>query len=421
MTRQIDNGEAYHTVRWILDNADMGFFIVTAPHQTQRKIADFYTTSRVAVYDYSRHGGAYSYSDLSVWSESHKDKDVFFILNMQNAFTGEKGFDEKFMSAFNMSRDLLAQKQKIWLFFMTRELQERLRVFARDVYSYVRLKAHFEAEEESDFEGKQILEFEERHNFSEIKKTLARYKDMEERYMSMPLEDTPHGQLLSAAVTLSNISTLYKDCAEYDNALRLLEKIREIREQVLEKEHPDIAATYNNIADVYQNQGNYTKALEWYYKALTVSEKMSGKEHPNTAKIYNNIAGIYDKQGDYSEALVWYQKALIIKEKVLGKEHPSTATTYNNTAAVYGNQGDYSKALEWYQKALAIYEKVLGEEHPDTAATYNNIAGIYDSQKNYSKALEWYQKALDVFEKVLGVDHPHTKITRKNLELIRNK
>ena len=418
MTHLIDNSEAYHTIRWILDNADMGFFIVTAPHQMQRKIADLYDAPRVAVYDYSRISGIYSYYDISVWVESHKDKDVFFILNMQNAFTNEKGIDEEIMLAFNMSRDLLAQKQKIWLFFMTKELEYYLSTFAHDIYAYVRLKAHFIAEEESSFEGQRILEFDERHNFRQIKEALTRYKELEESYMSLPQEGTPDEQLLSAAISLSNIATLYKDYAEYDNALRLLEKINETRERILGKGHPDTAATYNNIAGVYFRQGDYSKALEWYQKALAICEKSLGKEHTNTAANYNNIAFIYSHQGDYSKSLEWYQKALAICEKVLGKEHPDTATTYNNIALVYSRQGDYSKALEWYEKALVIREKVLGKEHPSTATTYNNIALVYNNQGDYAKSLEWYQKAKAIYERVLGKEHPSTAATYNNIAIV---
>jgi|GEM_PF-4408398 len=44
------NQEAYETVSWIMDNADMGFFIVTAPHNMQRELAERYKTRRVAIF-----------------------------------------------------------------------------------------------------------------------------------------------------------------------------------------------------------------------------------------------------------------------------------------------------------------------------------------------------------------------------------
>jgi tetratricopeptide (TPR) repeat protein len=375
---KIDNSEAYDTISWILDNADIGFFIVTATPHMQQKIAKLYKTLRVAIYDFLHNSKSNSFSKLSEWAESQQDTDVLFILNMQLAFTNKKGLiSEENLLLFNMSRDILAKKRKIWLFFMTKEAEHRLSTFAYDIYSHVRQKAHFQDEEERNFEGRQILEFEECHNIIQIKDMLARYKELEERYLDLSLENTPDNQLLSSAISLNNIATLYKDCADYKNALRLFERIIAIREKALGKEHPDAAATYNNIAEVYDNQGEYDKALEWHEKALAIREKALGKEHPDTATTYNNIALVCDNQGEYNKALEWHEKALAISEKALGKEHPSTATTYNNIAGVYNDQGEYEKALEWYEKALAIREKALGKEHPDTTATYNNIARVY--------------------------------------------
>jgi len=51
-----DNRESYETVSWILDNADTGFFIVTAPHNMQRNLAELYKTSKVEIYVEYRNG-----------------------------------------------------------------------------------------------------------------------------------------------------------------------------------------------------------------------------------------------------------------------------------------------------------------------------------------------------------------------------
>jgi len=411
---KIDNSEAYFALSWILDAADEGFFIVAASSHMQRKIARRYGTQRIGIYDFSKIRDGYSYSALDAWTAAQPDDiGVFFLLNMQTALR-----DEDSMAVFNMSRDLLAKKKKTWIFFMENELEYRLSTYARDIYAYVGQKIFFETEEESEFEGQLILEFEERHNVSEIRKTLERYKELEVRYMALSLEDTPDNQLLSAAVALLNIAALYRDCARYNDALTVLKKTKEIREYVLGKEHPDTATTYSEIAVVHDDQGDDLKALDWYHKALDIAVKVLGKEHPDIAAIYNNIAKVYDNQGDDPKALDWYHKALDIAVKVLGKEHPNTATICNNIAVVYRSQGDYSRALDWCLKSLDVREKLLGKEHPDTATIYDNIALVYSNQGDYSKALEWHQKALEIFEKVLGKEHPNTATVYNNIAIV---
>ena len=413
MTGRADNSEAYGTIRWILDNGDMGFFLVTGFYHQQKKVAERYKSRNVAIYDYSNESKPFSYAELSKWADSQKEENALFILNLDLALE-----NKDHMAAFNISRNLLSQKEKIWVFFMTEEMNNRLAAFAHDIYSYVRLKVHFHSEEEEEFEGKYILDFDGRHNVHQIRETLKRYSAPEAKYMAMNFKENSESQLLSAAVALLRMAILYDDCGEYDHALRLLEKVGKIRRKILGEKHPDTATTYNNIAGIYDKQRDYDKALEWYQKVLVIDEKILGKKHPDTATTYNNIAGVYDKQRDYDKALEWYKKTLVICESAMGKEHPNTAITYNNIAFVYDNQGDYNKALEWYQKALVVCENVMGKKHPVTARAYNNIATVYGRQGDYSKAFELYKNAYEILLRKLGGEHLSTKITKENIQLL---
>ncbi|MCL2387547.1 MAG: tetratricopeptide repeat protein [Defluviitaleaceae bacterium] len=458
MTDNTGNSEAYAAIRWAIDNGNIGFFFVFAPPRMQREIAVTYKSLNSAIYDCSKEENKpYSYAKLSQWVDEHEEQNILFIINMDAAL-----HEENNIAALNMSRDMLARKEKMWFFSMTENMANRLMATARDFYSYARLKIRFQPEADEEFEGMHIKDFDNRHNVQQIKETLNRYKELEERYMAMSVEKNTRNELLSAAIALIDIATLYRDCAEYENALKLLEKTREIREGQLEPEHPDIATTYNNIAFMYDEQANYDVALHWYQKALAINEKVFGKEHPNTATTYNNIALVYSHQKEYDTALHWYQKALSIREKVLGnnhidtadiynnmalmhceqgdynnaleghfkdlgivenildKEHPHIAISYNNIAVVYRRQQDYDNALKWFQKALSIYEKVRGKEHPDTATTYNNMALVFDNQGDYNKALELYQKSYEIYLNKLGEEHPYTITAKENIQAISN-
>ena len=289
---QADDHEANETIRWILDNADMGFFIVTASPTKQREIANLYKTSRVVIYDYMDEERPYSYYRLSAWAESNTEAEVFFVLNMQLVLQNEND-----MTSFNMSRDMLANEHKIWFFFMNRDTDNRLSKFAYDIYSYVRQKARFLEEGSIETRLPELVSDDELYDRRKIKDALARYKELEEQYMALSLDDTPKNQLLSAAVSLSNISRLCKNNAEYDNALKLLERIKEIRERVLGTEHQDTASTYNNIAYIHEKQANYIVALEWYLKSyMTILIKL-GESHPNTVKIKKNMEATYAEAG----------------------------------------------------------------------------------------------------------------------------
>lgn len=451
------NSEALETLRWVLREAESGFFIFIADSpELQREVALQLQAQDAAVFDYAAtNERAYSYGVIEQWAKGYPDKNAYVVVNLHLAL----GRQEDIYN-LNMSRDMLAGHKKIWIFGMTRETDDRLARGALDFYSFVRIRELFVGEkQESQTRPIEVISsYSDFTSAQQAEELIRAYRDMESEYMQIEVsENTPRERLLSAATTLMNLAGAYRFIAKYDKTLDILKKVLEICEKVLSTDHPDIATTYNNIAMVYRSQGDYDAALKMYEKALEIYEKMLSKDHPNTATTYNNIATIYDDQGDYGTALKMYAKvleicekvlgtdnldtattynnvamvyynqenydaalkmyakALEIRERVLGKEHLNTAITYNDIAMVYYSQGDYDVALKLYKKALEIFEKVLGREHPNTATIYNNIAGVYNSQGDYNTAFELYKKALDIYEKVLGKEHPHTLLVRKNI------
>ncbi|MBC8123287.1 MAG: tetratricopeptide repeat-containing protein, partial [Gemmatimonadaceae bacterium] len=139
-----------------------------------------------------------------------------------------------------------------------------------------------------------------------------------------------HQALLQEAEKLNaQVVQLYGQ-GKYVEAVALAEKVLSIRESVLGKEHPDVAASLNNLAFLYDNQGRYDQAEPLYKRSLAISEAALGKEHPDVATSLNNLAGLYNKQGHYDQAEPLYKRSLASSEAARGKEHPDVATSLNN-------------------------------------------------------------------------------------------
>ena len=409
------NIEALESLRWVLAQAEQGFFIFTAGSaEAQRDVVRSLGAEDMAVFDYaSTEERSYSYGALEEWASQHRNEKAYFVINLQLVLAKMDDFYN-----LNLSRDMLSRHGKIWIFGMTEATDNTLAIEAVDFYSFVRVRACFE--EENPIHQPETIHYESEPGMfasvQEARERLNAYAEMEKMCLNLDLDgNTPRGALLSAAVTLENIADVYLFTGEYGNALQCAQKAMEIREKVLGKEHPDTAMIYNNLAFVYRHQGNYAKALEMYQKALVICEKVLGKEHPNTATTYNNMAVVYSKQRLFSEALECNEKALYIREKVLGKEHPETGATYNNIAVAYSGLGDDAKALEYSEKAVEIFENVFGKNLPATADAYNTIAVVYGKLKEYTKAIEYSKKALAIRENVLGEDHSLTLLTMNNL------
>jgi tetratricopeptide (TPR) repeat protein len=208
---------------------------------------------------------------------------------------------------------MLSAKQRAWVFFMTKDLENRLSTFALDFYSFVRLKAHFVPGELIVPRTRVLFDgFDRLFNYDESKEALERYKELEQEYTSISLNDAPDDLLIAAAISLTNISDLYKNCADYAEALKLLEIVKNIREKQYGNRHALTASAYKKIAEVCELQGDFTKALEWYDATATIYEQELGYDNITTSEIYCAIGLMHDELGDFNEALSWYMKALEI-------------------------------------------------------------------------------------------------------------
>jgi tetratricopeptide (TPR) repeat protein len=241
------NSESFNTLRWVLENAERGFYLYTASFQMQRRVAEHFRTPNIAVYDYSLNNAPFSFGVLAQWAMSQKAK-VFFIINMQLALR-----DDKDIINFNLSRDLLSNFNCIWVFGMTQDADNHFSKIAYDLYSFIRIHAPFADE---GIENEQSVQIAIEHpsgnyydSYKEAVEQMERYSTLCNELMALLL-DSETDRLLAAAITLENIAELYRNYGRYDDALRLLQRILAIREKVLGIEHPDTAATYNNIAFV---------------------------------------------------------------------------------------------------------------------------------------------------------------------------
>ncbi|MBR4545511.1 MAG: tetratricopeptide repeat protein [Oscillibacter sp.] len=383
------NDAALYSLGRVLRDGRSGFYALVASPRTQAAVVKQYAGGAVRVYDFSRESR--ELVKISELMDSEPERKAYIFLNFHLALWDVDKWDINAVRRLNFSRNALSKRNRTLIFCLTPEADALLNRRAYDFYDYIKLFFRFKDEEAAP-----------------EPETVARPEEQSIGVNVTVDFSLPGEELLALAISLGNQAQEFYDKARYADALTLLQKQCEIREQILGTNNPDTAETYNGIGFVYDDLGDYASASEWLQKALRIRETVLGTDHPDTATTYSNIAGVYKNQGNYVSALEWYQKALRIYETVLGADHPYTATTYNNIGLVYHIQGDHASALEWYQKALRIYETVLGTDHPYTAVTYHNIGQVYKAQGDYASALKWYQEALGICERVLGVDHPDT-------------
>jgi CHAT domain-containing protein/Tfp pilus assembly protein PilF len=226
---------------------------------------------------------------------------------------------------------------------------------------------------------------------------------------------TENDRALYQAHKLYDENRKLRRVGKYDEALRLVERVLEIRERILGPDHRGVAAAINDLAILYYYKGDYARAELLHRRTLGIRKKALGPGHPDVAASLNGLANLYWHKGDYVKAEPLHQHALRIREKALGPGHPSVGISLNNLAILYHDAGDYAKAEKLLRRALGIKEKALGPEHTSVAESVNNLGRLYQERGENAQAEPLHQRALAIWEKTFGPEHPNIAVSLKSL------
>lgn len=208
------------------------------------------------------------------------------------------------------------------------------------------------------------------------------------------------------AVTVSNLAIVYLTHGRYSDARSLHERSLRIRERALGTDHPHVAGTLSNLGNVYWHEGRYAEALPLYERALAIWEGALGPDSMYVATGLNNVAAVLTRKGAYAEAQALNERALAIRERALGPDHPHVALSLNNLAELSRVRARFAEAESLLERALAIRERELGSDHLDVAESLNNLGGLNVEQGRYADAQRLYERALAISERAVGPDHP---------------
>ena len=164
--------------------------------------------------------------------------------------------------------------------------------------------------------------------------------------------DAPEWQKLSL---YANLGHLYAEEEQWDKAVELTERAREIAEEV---ESPyDVATTTHNLGMYEARQRNHTNARECYLQALEIARvygfwKIEELEHIALGKLCHEL-------GNYDDAVTHFQKVAEIQEKIDDKT--KLGATYFDIGTFYAQKDDYQRTLGYYEKGIALFEHIEDE------------------------------------------------------------
>ncbi|KAH8822485.1 hypothetical protein DL96DRAFT_1684198 [Flagelloscypha sp. PMI_526] len=216
---------------------------------------------------------------------------------------------------------------------------------------------------------------------------------------------------------MNDLASSFTDLGKHHDALKLKEQVLELREKILGHDHPHTLITMSDLAITYSDLGKYQISLRLERQVLALRQQILGQDHPNTLKSMSNVASTCFDLGMHQDALEMEEQVLELRRRLLGHLHPGTLTSMNKIASIYSDLGKHQNARELKEEVLELRKRILGEEHPDTLTSMNNLAIAYSDLGIHEDSLKLKEQVLELRQQILGEDHPDTLSIMNNLSI----
>lgn len=263
-----------------------------------------------------------------------------------------------------------------------------------------------------------------------------------EKYMSVLKQmEEVNGASPSTAEMFEVVGRFLKSLGLLSQAAPLLQRGLEIRETVLDPDHPLVAQSFHHLACLNALWKKFKAAEAFFKQAIEIKKNALGVDHPSLVKDLEGLALLYRRNEKHSMADSLRKKAEAIKQKAIssvdfnelkkrtlqveelarGSPSPELARSLNELGVLYFLQNNHEAAKSFFQRSLEMRESLLGPDHPDVAQSLHNLAALYHDQKIYDKAEPLYLRAYQIRLKAFQPHHGSIPSTIKHLALLYKK
>ena len=229
----------------------------------------------------------------------------------------------------------------------------------------------------------------------------------QENVISMA-EDSKGTRKEALARSYSYLAVLQFRVQDYNSSLRSQRRAMDIKREIFDEQHPDVADSYHEFAIISRTIGDCDSALQFQKRVLEIRLNFAEQNPLNVAASYHELGVTQCKMKDYSSALRSHESALAIRLKNLGKNHRDTANSYHELGITQWYLEKYQCALDSHQNALRILLHVMGEHPRATADSYHEIGKTYFCLEDNRAALQSHLRAFRLRLEVLGAQHTDT-------------
>ncbi len=159
------------------------------------------------------------------------------------------------------------------------------------------------------------------------------------------------------------------------------------------------ATTLLNAANAYRAGGKLQEALETFQKVQELYDRLLDKDHMFVAGLQNNLSLLYQEMEQYDRAMDCLLKALeIVKSK---EAYYETGVTYANLASTCVQLGKLEEAESYAVSSMETFRKI-GAMDSHYGAALAAMGACHFAREEYARAGDYYRQAMELVENGVG-------------------
>ena len=155
------------------------------------------------------------------------------------------------------------------------------------------------------------------------------------------------------AVDTGNLAMVYDQIQLFDRAVELYKKAAELKKDY-SGESLSYADTLNNMAIVLNNMGKQKEALSLHNKVMEIRDGKLGREHVDYIHSLYHMGNTYELLQEFDKAIEFHSKAMQKARQCKEFDTLDLADLHGSAARAYEGKGNYKKAIYYYEVSLFL-------------------------------------------------------------------
>ena len=225
----------------------------------------------------------------------------------------------------------------------------------------------------------------------------------------------PGPEHLDTMATLYTLGAAYLRTGRREDAIGMLERVYAVRSRRLTPDDPEHLNITTLLASAYLVNDKATEAISLLERAKEVGLRRYSAEHPGYLIIIHMLGKAYLKTGRTKDAIALLQIVRDGRARVLEPDHPSTLAAIKELADAFRADGRLDDAIPLYEQTVEIQKRKLPVGHIDTLILMNYLAGAYKAADRLPDVIRTRAQILEITKKRYGVGNPHTLASHMKL------